>query len=148
MAPEISAADLPGNEELGRYVLEKSHAKRGEKRNIIHPDVFTERPKTPEVSVDRMIRPDREMARFGHAEAAKRSESTGAIRTFYGWAVLAVAAAQNKQRKVRASPKDNNPCHADICLPKDCADDWDLQKEHATELAGASVWKAVPENPV
>ena len=75
------------------------------------------------------------MSEIADRVAANRSA------TFYGWAVVIEERARVNERGTVASPKADNPFHADIVLPVSAAEDREEQKRHAQELADASNWK-------
>ena len=74
--------------------------------------------------------------------ADKNAASRGA--TFYGWAVVSAQKAAAGGRRVKASPKLDNPYHADIVLPDLAREDREEQIRHAQELADSSGWRERP----
>jgi hypothetical protein len=56
-------------------------------------------------------------------------------RSFYGWAVVSVAAASGRGRRVESTPRAGNCFHADIWLPDDALENYDERVQHAKELA-------------
>ena len=75
-------------------------------------------------------------------DTAKRcddiAKQRGANRTFYGWAEVPVAIAEQHDRTVIASPTHDDPWHADIVLPREPSGKVALER-HAEELAANAV---------
>lgn len=93
------------------------------------------------LSVDRLsVAPPDEATEIAEAVAVKRNA------TFYGWAFLTASSARENEREAIASPKENNPYHADIVLPQAAVEDREEQKRHALELADASSWRERPNS--
>ena len=66
------------------------------------------------------------------------AKQRGANRSFYGWAKVAVAIAEQHDRTVVASPTPDDRWHADIVLP--CTPDDKVARErHAMHLAASAV---------
>ena len=128
------------DENLGRGVFSSNHAKRA-RREKIPVRVFLEREGVAEISVDRLDHAPR-------AEAVEIADSNAAAREakFYGWAVILAQQADANRREARASPKLDNPYHADIVLPDSAVEDRDEQISHAQELADNSSWRERPAN--
>lgn len=71
----------------------------------------------------------------------KNADNRGPGRSFYGWAVLTKADAEQDGRTVIESPTLWNPFHADIRLPPLGDDDMerlDSRRLHAQTLAAAA----------
>lgn len=132
---------LQNSESLGRSVFSSGQAKRARK-NIILPAIFLEAEGTESLSVDRLDHaPISEMAEIGDRIASAR----GVNRRFYGWAVLTVETAIQDGRTVRATPKLDNPFHADIDLNISfSAEQRDKQIEHVNALALEADWRERP----
>ncbi len=131
MMATLNVEPIHPDERLGRGVFSSKTAMRA-KRSISH-HVFLERPRTRNISVDRLDKTSI------HA-ALKNADSVaiGRGRTFYGWAVIQARKAARNGRIVQASPIEENPHHADITLPSDNRDE---QISHARELANAAHWR-------
>ena len=126
-------------EELGRGIFSSRQARRAHRS--ISKNVFLEREKIVEVSVDRLS-----LASLEEAVSISTSVAIGRNRTFYGWAVLTVASACENNRNVLASPQVDNRYHADIVLPLTTAEDREEQIMHAQQLADASYWRPCPQS--
>ena len=125
-------------ENLGRGVFSSRQAKRAQ-RATPPKHVFLEREGVTEISVDRLDRaPPSWVVVIADANAAGRGA------TFYGWAVVTARKAAANGRQVQATPKPDNPYHADIVLPALAAEDQDEQIRHAQELADNASWRARP----
>ena len=74
----------------------------------------------------------------------ERGRSREPPRRFHGWAVLKVLDAAANGRAVKATPKPQNRCHADIFLNVTGDERRRRQRDHATELADKSRWVEVP----
>ena len=130
-------------ENLGRGVFSSSHARRAQ-RTKPPKHVFLERDGVTEISVDRLDHATpAEAVAIADGNATGRS-AAGRIVTFYGWAVVTAWKADANERRVRASPKLDNPYHADIVLPDIAAEDQDEKIRHAQELADNSSWRGRP----
>ena len=138
-------------EELARSVFSQRHVK--EVKDEPHKVLFRafEPPRDPEnagqrireISVDRFDYLDIDAAiRLGEARAKRRSSDTN----FYGWALLLAQEANREGRKIVSSPscEEQNPAHADICLPSSAADYDDDRLFHMSGLAEKSCWVARP----
>ncbi len=127
--------DIGLGENLGRDIFSSSQARRAGRGRILI-NVFLEREGEPLLSVDRLdLASPGEAAEIADRVAAARS------RTFYGWAVVAAEAAASNDRQVIASPRLDNPYHADIVLPDPAVEDREEQKRHAQELADEAIWR-------
>ena len=134
----VPSAIGPG-EDLGRGVFSSRNCGRARRGKTPH-HVFLEREGTIEISVDRLKHASEvEMSGIADRVAANRNA------TFYGWAVVVEDRARANGRGVIASPRPDNPYHADIILPALAAEDREEQKRHAQELADASTWRERPE---
>ncbi len=124
-------------EALGRGVFSSKEARRAERQAKVRFNVFLEKEGVQDISVDRLDHASGEEAvLLGERAAQKRN------RTFYGWGVVDAAGAASKGRQVRATPKRENPYHADIILPDITAVDREEQKAHAQQLADLSCWRS------
>ena len=133
--------DLTDEERLGRTIVSRRVAKRAISRGAIDRDVFLVAQGTNTISVDRLDHAALEvMANLSELRAQSRQPP----RSFRGWAVLAVSAAQSGGRTVAATPMSENPYHADIYLNIDGKEVRDAQKAHALELATQSRFLAAP----
>ena len=137
----MAGSDLRSEKGLGRRVFSKSIAKkleRGLKGRLYRE--FLIKPGQTAISLDRLSgAPLGELAALAHAESVSRDGS------FHGWALITGEDACGKDRRVIASPLDNNPYHADILLPASAATDKGERVRHAHELATASSgWCADP----
>ena len=127
--------DIAPGEHLGRGVFSRRDAERA-RRGKVRLNVFLEREGNPRLSVDRLdVAPAAEAVAVAGRVAAARG------KPFCGWAVVTAAAAARNGRQVEATPQLDNPCHADIVLPRPAVEDREEQKRHAQELADASVWR-------
>lgn len=145
MSTEISLPDeVQEQEALGRSIANSSEEAKARRGVIVRSVFLDKRPAELSLSVDRMDHaPRTEMA----AIAADRERRRVPARTFRGWALITAEDASGNGRKVKASPKDGNPYHSDICLnlTERNPDKVLIQKkEHAQELASRSSWKEAP----
>ena len=130
---------IGSGEDLGRSVFSSKNRDRARRGKAPH-HVFLEREGTLEISVDRLnYAPEIEMSEIAERVAANRNA------TFYGWAVVVEDSACANERGAIATPRPDNPYHADIVLPAPAAEDREEQKRHAQELADASTWRERPE---
>ena len=125
-------------ESLGRGVFSRRNVRRA---RVLYR-VFLERAGVAEISVDRL-----DHAPPAEAVAIADGNATGRSATFYGWAVVTAQKANANGRQVKASPKLDNPYHADIVLPDLSVEDQDEQIRHAQELADNSSWRERPSAP-
>lgn len=133
--------DLNAEEALGRSIVSSKYGRRARRSGEIHPWVFLERLDAPSVSVDRLDHaPPAAMAEVGRKRAAARTPT----RHFWGWAVLPVHGAATEGRTVEATPREENPYHADIVLHLGDEEKRDQQRFHATDLAQQSTWREAP----
>ena len=142
------SAELPAvidsDDSLGRGVFsdrDRKKMERGERPR----EIFLPSRGEHTISVDRMMDGrERELAKIGDENARRRDPN----RSFYGWAVVKARDAEEKGekrgRKVVASPKPENPFHADIVLPQQDALDREDQKAHALDLANFAEWQSRP----
>ena len=111
------ASELGSAEDLGRSVFSRKNGDRARRGKTPH-HMFLEREGEVEISVDRLnFAPAVGMAEIADDVAANRNA------TFYGWAVVVEELARGNGRRAIATPKPNNPYHADIVLPPLVADD-------------------------
>lgn len=105
-------------------------------RNKIPTSVFHEKPGVRCLSSDRLTIAPRQ-------KAIQIAESVGEgrcpPRSFYGWAVVVAEKAEACGRQVVASPKLDNPYHADIVLPSEVPSE-DEQEQHALALVRNARW--------
>lgn len=141
MNPEKPPENIGQDEELGRGVFSRRRARRAQ-RSRVPADVFLEKEGEPKISVDRLSLAPMDKA----VEIAEDVASNRPNATFCGWAFLTASSARENEREAVASPKENNPYHADIVLPQAAVEDREEQKRHALELADASSWRERP-NP-
>lgn len=128
------------DEALGRCVFSGREAKRGQRRGRVRFNVFLEKPRVQTLSVDRLdYAPLVEAVRLGERAAEKRRQP------FYGWAVLRSGHAADRGRRVAATPRPDNPFHADVILPDTAVTDREEQKVHAQQLADSSSWRPRPD---
>ena len=123
-----------GTERLGRRLFSKTSADRAFLRGRVLPKEFDSG--NALISVDRLT-----AAPAPVVERAARETSIGRP-PLQGWAVVGCNKARDADRRVRASPADGNPYHADIALPAEASVDRELRKRHAQELAKAARWQA------
>ena len=128
-------------ENLGRGVFSRSEYKRARSSRIRYY-VFLEKQGVTEISVDRL-----DHAELAGAVAIANENADARGATFYGWAVVSAQRAAANGRWVRASPKPDNPHHADIVLPDLAREARDEQIRHAQELARSSSWRERPSAP-
>ena len=137
-------AELDANEDLSRAAFDRKIRNRALK-GVINHRVFLESERAESISVDRMDHASiDELAAWSRERARKR----GANRRFYGWAVLKVRDAEKDGRNVAATPRQQNPCHADIFLNITATGEErrHRQEEHALQLAEHSRWRDAPED--
>lgn len=133
-------APIALSESLGRGVFSSKYADRAN-RSGVPKRVFLEHAGVTEISVDRLDHMSEETASEVARVVAEKRRST-----FYGWAVLVAESACRSDRRVKASPNAENPCHADIILPALAGEDYAEQVWHAQELADASRWRDRPRS--
>ena len=139
LEPTQVPMEIAPDEELGRRI-------RSSRYLSIPKHLFIPPPGT-RLSVDRLSIASaadamQELIQLAEKKCAQRE------RTFYGWAVLTAAVVRQNERRVVASPEDDNPYHADIVLPEKVADDQLAINRHAQELAdAASLHKISPSIP-
>ena len=129
---------LADAERLGRGIFSSDHAKKASRLKAhgkpgVPFQVFEERPNVETLSVDRIDHAALDtMAEFGDRNARLRGPS----RNFYGWAAVTVLQASEMHRRVEATPRLDNPYHADIFLNlPDGEEQLDAAREHAQDLA-------------
>lgn len=118
-------------EKLGRRVFSRRAAKRASRGRVL-PKLFMERGLL--ISVDRLSG-----VSLDEVERVAQKAALNRDGPFRGWAVVACSEARSAGRRVRSSPRDDNPYHADIVLPAGATEahrEW-----HAQELAAASRWQ-------
>lgn len=132
---------VASGETLGRGVFSGRHRDRA-RRGSVPQSVFLERRGVTEISVDRLDR-------MPPVAAVRVAENVGAARgrRFRGWATVEADRAGADGRTVRATPKEDNECHADIVLPPSVGEDWNRQKYHAKRLADMAKWRERPDEP-
>ena len=132
------AGEIDSAEDLGRSVFSSRDRDRARRGKTPH-HMFLEREGEVEISVDRLnYAPEVGMAKIADHVAANRNA------TFYGWAVVVEELARANGRRAIATPKPNNPYHADIVLPAPVAEAREEQKRHAQELADGSTYRERP----
>ena len=118
---------------LGRAVFSSKPAKKAAK-GTVRDSVFLEKPGIVSLSVDRFgFCSEKELTSIQDKNAELRSQKEPKKRSFYGWVKIKAKMAGRSERKVQATPQEENPYHADIILPKGI--DRDQQIAHARELA-------------
>lgn len=122
------------SEELGRSVGFKKKAKKA-KRTRPLPEFFKPPEGTTDVSVDRLSLDGSVLQGIAQERHANRNQ------TMCGWAVVKAAKAQDNGRRVRESPCDSNPFHADISLPASILDDEASLKLMTQQLADLASWR-------
>lgn len=134
-------ATIARDEALGREVFSSGHRRRARRSKVPH-HVFLETTGETRLSVDRLDHGSpEELAAIGDKAAVARG------RTFYGWVVVVAEDACTDQRQVEATPKPDNPYHADIVLPNIVSEDYCKQVGHAHALADISCWRDRPDPP-
>ena len=129
--------DVSLSESLGRGVFSQRIKRQAIRR--ISPNVFKSKNST-QISVNRLDwTTSVEMAKIA---VANRPDD----KPFYGWAVVSAEIASMNGREVRATPYENNPCHADILLPSNDEKEMEELMQHLTELAGSATWRGSPIN--
>ena len=132
MLSEINDSDL-----LGRACFSSKQAKRARLNHIQH-DLFLEKEGVRSLSVDRFgFCSCEKLTQLQDKNAESRSKPESK-RSFYGWVQLNAQDAGKNGRKVKSTPLEDNPYHADIILPENI--EKDDQKEHANELASYAKW--------
>ena len=124
---------------LGRAIFSSSQAKRAIRGNIDF-NIFLYK-ESNSLSVDRfgVHCSEKELTQIQDKNAELRSEKEGVKRSFYGWAEIETKLVRKNGLKVQAMPEVNNPCHANINLPKNI--DRDEKINYAKTLASFSEWK-------
>ena len=131
--------DIAPDECLGRGVFSSRDRDRSRRGTVPH-HVFLGKRGNVEISVDRVdLVSSTEAARIADGVATARNA------TFHGWAVITAKQACASERQTVATPRRDNPYHADIVLPDSAAEDRERQKRHAHELADASKWRERPD---
>ena len=138
MEERQSEPPVADSEALGRRIFSSKQARNKKARwYAFKPDINETR-----ISVDRLSRGDcSKLVALGQDDARTR----GADRTFYGWAVVTGSEARDNDRNVTASPVSDNRHHAHIGYPAE-ADQHDMLKSHATQLAELSSFTAIPDS--
>lgn len=135
------AGGISAERDLGRRVYSESVAKKVAQglKGRLYREFLIKRGQTA-ISVDRLsIAPLAEVAALAQEASASRDGS------FHGWALIAGEDACGSGRRVRASPVEGNPYHAEIVLPDSAATDRGEQVRHAQQLADAtSGWRDAP----
>lgn len=126
--------EIAPDEEVGRRVRSRRH-------RSLHKNLFVPEPGN-DASVDRLTIASNHKEMQELIELAKR-QCAESERNFYGWAVLTAAEVSQNERTVVASPKDENPYHADIVLPENAAHDQIAIGRHAQELADAATFREI-----
>ena len=134
-------ARILGTERLGREIFSRRLAKRRRGGTDVPYRVFMG-PESNELSVDLLDRAPLEvMTRIGDRNAAHR----GPGRSFYAWAALTRASAEQDGRRVAPAPTAWNRFHAEIRLPPlgdDEAERLDARRAHARGLAAVASLQA------
>ena len=130
--------EIHPSEKLARSVFSGRRAKRA-KRGTVPADIFQERAGVTRISVDRL-----DHAPLAAAVAIAEKNAAAREQKFYGWVVISERKAATSERRVKASPRPDNPYHADIVLPDIVKEDPDERTRHAQELADSSSWRACP----
>ena len=134
--------EITPEEELGRGVFSNSERRRAERLCKVRPKVFLYKQGVREISVVRLDNVSTEdLAEVGDKLAAERRGP------FYGWGVVDSKDAAKNGRQVGATPQADNPYHADIVLPAQAAEDYEVQKRHAQQLADVSRWRDRSDPP-
>ena len=131
-----SEPPVADSEALGRRIFSSKQARNKKARwYAFRPDTNETR-----ISVDRLSRGEcSELVALGQDDASGRD------RTFYGWAVVTGSEARGNDRKVTVSPVSDNRHHAHIVYPAE-ADQEDVLRSHATQLAELSSFTPIPES--
>ena len=125
---------------VGRAVFQSNQWKKVRRNDGEMPmDVFLDSKSRNKISVH--------ILGDGLKDVAQRcddiAKQRGVNRSFYGWAEVAVAVAEQHGRAVVASPTPDDRWHADIVLP--CAPDDKVERErHAIILAAHAVCRPRP----
>lgn len=144
--PGILKQDL-----LGRDVLSRKD-QRKLKKGVTLPALFMDNVSPFELSVNRLTpnpgemppadRPDLVSDTVMAKISDRRAKALG--RTFYCWAALSVADAEQDSRIVRPAPLPGNEQHANIHLPDEARKDELIRRDHAHNLAKKAKWRARP----
>lgn len=134
-------ATIQETERLGRSVFSRTVARRAKSGRVL-PKVFTV---AGSISVDRLSYASPEaMAEIGRERGLGRKHP----RNFFGWAVLTAGRVREVGGYAEATPRAENPYHADIRFREDSAlDETRRQMEvkwQAKELADRSTWLEAP----
>ena len=121
-----------GSEQLGRRIFSRKAAARAHRGRIL-PKIF--KSGTVLISVDRIS-----AAPLEDVEQAARRASGDRSNSLEGWAVVRCVVVRESGRRVRATPTDANPYHADVVLPLKDSSDRRLLDQHAQDLAKAAKW--------
>lgn len=132
--PDIDDDDL-----LGREMFSKRRVRKAE-RGLIDPSIFEPPRDKDTLSVDRLdLAPDEKMAEIGDMNGSSQG------KPFFGWAQVIVRNARARGREVLASPRLDNPYHADIVLPlPDGEERRDAERQHALNLAKNASFRPRP----
>ena len=127
---------IADNERVGREIFSRRFARIGRAGGVNYRNFMGE--ESAALSVDLLDRaPLKVMTQIGDKNAVNR----GTGRSFYGWAVVCKADAEQDGRTVLESPTLWNPFHADIGLPPlgdDEMERLDSRRLHAQSLAAAA----------
>ena len=100
------------DEDLGRRVFSETAAKRA-RNGRVRFHIFREKEGVRTISVDRLT-----IATSKQLTPIVKQASEGRTGRFQGWAFVLAGCARQMKLDVVASPRDENPFHADIELPK------------------------------
>lgn len=135
--------EIREEEFLGRSIASKTEERKA-RRGVIIQSVFLDERPVSSLSVDRMDHaPRSEMAKIATDRESRREPP----RRFRGWALVTAGDASGMGRTVKASPKEGNRYHSDICLnitERHADEVLRRKREHALELASQSTWEEGP----
>lgn len=120
-------------ERLGRRIFSERVAARAHRGRVL-PKVFDSDDVL--ISVDRLS-----TASLDVVEQVVRNTSGDRADSFQGWAVVICAKVRAAGLRVRASPRIDNPYHADTVLPPAATNDREFRKKQAQELAKIAGWQ-------
>lgn len=134
MLPEVQL-----NDKVGRAICSRRDA-RAIKNNKCRPKIFDDQKSLYAISVDRFgFCSDKELTKIQEQRADRVAIKYARECSFYGWAQLKVEDIQ-QVASVKASPVEENPYHADICLPTNESEDERIAHLHA--LAAHAQWRS------
>ena len=131
---------LAPDERLGRGVSSKSHRRQVRNGETPASLFYLREIDECKLSVDRIAD-----EWLNEVNQMARERDGRRDRTFYGWATNSQELVSGLGLEAKASPKDDNKFHADICFPPGVYDDQCLMEDLAMGLSAKARWKSPAE---